>query len=77
MPEPLTPPVGIRPRLSTGVWAMAMGKNEEVSCGVWFVVWWWFVVCGVVWWSPPSYTIELGEPSYTVELSHVLPTGSS
>ena len=41
----LTPPVGIRPRLSTVVWAMVMGENEEVGCGLWFVVWWWFLVC--------------------------------
>ena len=40
VPEPLKPPVGIRPRLSTVVWAMAMGENEEVGCL-------WFVECGV------------------------------
>ena len=82
-PEPLTPPVGIRPRLSTVVWAMVMGENEEVGCGLWCVVCGlWFVVCGVwfvacgLWCvlsPPPSDTFELGEQSYTIELSHVRP----
>ena len=46
VPEPLNPPVGIRPRLSTVVWAMVMGENEEVGClwfvecELWFVVLW-------------------------------------
>ena len=54
--EPPQPPVGIRPRLSTVVWAMVMGENGEVGC-LWFVVvicgvWYgvcglWFVVCGL------------------------------
>ena len=47
VPEPLKPPVGIRPRLSTVVWAMVMGENEEVGC-LWFVECeLWFVVCGL------------------------------
>ena len=72
----LTPPVGIRPRSSTAVWAMVMGENEEVVCGLWCVGC--DLRCVL---SNPDPPIEfaqlgvcaLGEPSYTVELSHVLP----
>ena len=78
VPEPLKPPVGIRPRLSTVVWAMVMGENEEVGCGLWCVGCdLWLVVCGL--WlvvcveSAQLCVCALGEPSYTVELSHVLP----
>ena len=51
VPEPLQPPVGIRPRLSVVVWAMVTGENEGVGC-LWFMLLWLvfcgFVVCGVV-----------------------------